>query len=392
MTQRQKYHEPRSATDTDDDGLADFAQREYRDQDRHTKNVSMAANLVADFGDHTVLFGGDLSRQQEDFYYQRARTADGVIGLSYNDPQYGVTDPSSYNMRLAGDNNTEALRYGIYLQDQWRITQVWDVTGSVSVDGFNDEAHDHRDDSLEKFNDHGFSYRVGTTYKINQHFHPYASWATGFTPQSVSSQLADKGGPFDPEESKQAEIGLRTFWFDDAINVNFAGYHIVRENILQTDPNDTDKQVAFGKVRARGFEVDLMGDLTDNWVINANYAYNDTVVKDAVDGIKRAVGNRFANAPRHQFGLWSRYDLSTINSSIAFGADYVSEQFDQDGGKIKSYTVFDMSWQTQWQDWQFQLNVKNLFDKEYAVSGLLNRTGLYPGEHRRVYASVAYSF
>lgn len=391
-TERQKYHEPRSATDTDDDGVADFADREYRDQDRHTQTTSVALNLVAELGDHTVLLGGDVSRQQEDFFYMRARKADGVVGISYQDPQYGVTDPDSYNMRLAGDNNTEALRYGVYLQDQWRITEAWDVTGSVSLDGFNDEAQDHMADSEEKFNDQGFSYRLGSTYKINEHFHPYLSWATGFTPQTVSSQLATNGGPFDPEESKQAEIGLRTFWFDDAVNINFAGYHIVRENILQVDPNDTDKQQALGKVRARGFEVDLMGDVTDNLVINANYAYNDTVVKDAVDGISRAVGDRFANAPRHQFGLWSRYDLSAINSSIAFGADYVSEQFDQDGGKIKPYTVFDLSWQTQWQAWQFQLNVKNLFDKEYAVSGLLNRTGLYPGEHRRVYASVSYAF
>ncbi|MCD8475266.1 MAG: TonB-dependent receptor, partial [Shewanella fodinae] len=103
-----------------------------------------------------------------------------------------------------------------------------------------------------------------------------------------------------------------------------------------------------------------------------------------------AYSDRFANAPRHQLGLWSRYDIAAINSAIAFGADYVSEQFDQEGGRIKPYTVFDASWQSHWQNWQFQLNIKNLFDKEYAVSGLINRTGLFPGDHRRVYASVTY--
>jgi iron complex outermembrane receptor protein len=54
--------------------------------------------------------------------------------------------------------------------------------------------------------------------------------------------------------------------------------------------------------------------------------------------------------------------------------------------------VFDASWQTRWQQWQFQLNVKNLFDKEYAVSGFINRTGHFPGEQRRIYLTANYEF
>ncbi|WP_417361885.1 TonB-dependent siderophore receptor [Gallaecimonas pentaromativorans] len=391
-TERQKYHEPASADDTNGDGLADYTERQYRDQTRDTKAGSVTANLVAELGAHTLLLGGDFSHQKEDFYYQRARTADGVVGLSYSNPQYGVTDPASYRMRLITDSDTTAERYGFYLQDQWRITQAWDITGSARLDGFDDKVLDNIAGGEEHYNDTGFSYRLGSTYKINEHLHPYVSWSTGFTPQDVSSQLASNGGPFDPEESKQAELGLRSYWLDSAINLNLAAYHIERKNILQTDPDDTDRQIALGKVRSQGVEVDLLGDLSENWVINANYAYNDAVVKDATSGISRSVGKRFANAPRHQFGLWTRYDITALDSAIAFGADYVSEQFDQDGNRIKPYTVFDASWQTQWQAWQFQLNVKNLFDKAYAVSGLLGRTGQFPGERRRVYASASYRF
>jgi outer membrane receptor protein involved in Fe transport len=43
------------------------------------------------------------------------------------------------------------------------------------------------------------------------------------------------------------------------------------------------------------------------------------------------------------------------------------------------YSVFDMSGTTTWQNTQFQLNVKNLFDKEYAVSGFSERNGNFPG-------------
>ncbi|MGE4259487.1 TonB-dependent siderophore receptor [Shewanella sp.] len=391
-TEVQKYHEPISMDDTDGDGVADWAARQYRNQTRDTKAGSVTGNLVAELGQHTVLLGGDFFRQKEGFYYLRATASGGVLGLSYTDPQYGLTDVANYQQKLNTDSDTTALRYGLYLQDQWRITDDWDVLAGVRLDGFDDKVIDNISASRDDYDDSGFSYRIGSTYKINEHLHPYATWATGFVPQDAASQLSSKGGPFDPEESKLAEAGVRSFWFDNAININLAAYHIVRENILQTDPLDTDKLQALGKVRSRGVELDVLGDLTEHWVLNLSYAYNDTVVKEATSGISRAYGDRFANAPRHQLGLWSRYDIAAINSAIAFGADYVSEQFDQEGGRIKPYTVFDASWQSHWQNWQFQLNIKNLFDKEYAVSGLINRTGLFPGDHRRVYASVTYHF
>ena len=391
-TEVQQYHEPASMEDTDADGVFDWTERQYRDQTRDTQSTSMTANLIAELGDHTVLLGADGYRQEEGFVYYRARTADGVVGLSYTDPQYGVTDSTSYNAKLNTDTDSTAFRYGFYLQDQWRITQQWDVLASVRLDGFDDELVNNMADSSDEYDDHQLSYRIGTTYEINAHLHPYLTWSTGFEPQDTSSQLAANGGPFDAEESELSEVGLRSFWFDGDININLAAYHIIRKNILQTDPTDTDKQIALGKVRSQGIEMDLLADLTDNWVLNLNYAYNDTVVQESNEGISRAVGDRFANAPRHQLGLWTRYDIDALNSAIALGADYVSEQFNQDGQVIKPFTVFDVSWQTQIQDWQLQLNVKNMFDKEYAVSGLIDRTGQFPGEHRRVYASASYRF
>ncbi|WP_115716992.1 TonB-dependent siderophore receptor [Gallaecimonas mangrovi] len=389
----QKYHEPTSMTDTNGDGVADYTERQFRDQNRKNNAGSVTANAVAQLDNHTLLVGAELFQQNQDFLYYRANTADGVVGISYDDPQYGVTDPNSYVMHLVTDTHSKAINYGLYVQDQWRITQAWDVTGSARFGGFDDKIDDHKADESDSYSDHWVSYRIGSTYKINDNLHPYLSWANGFVPQDVSDQLSSAGGPFDPEESQEAEVGLRTYWLDNRINLNLAAYHIVKKNILQTDPDDTDKYVALGKVRSQGLEMDLIGDLTENWVLNLNYAYNDTVVKDATDGISRSYdGKRFANSPRNQLGIWTRYDFKSIASAISFGSNYVSEQFSQDGYRVKAYNVFDAAWQTNWNTWLFQLNVKNLFDKKYAVSGFLGRIGEFPGEHRRVYATATYKF
>ena len=139
--------------------------------------------------------------------------------------------------------------------------------------------------------------------------------------------------------------------------------------------------------------MDLLADLTERWVLNLTYAYNDARVLDAgTNGITNASGDRFANAPRNTFGLWTRYELPSWNSAVAFGADYVGERLSLEGQRVKPYAIFDISWQTQWDAWKLQVNVKNLFDKVYAASGFTERTGHFPGEPRRIYAQLAYSF
>jgi len=132
------------------------------------------------------------------------------------------------------------------------------------------------------------------------------------------------------------------------------------------------------------------------WTITANYAYNDTKVITGVigDTITNSFGDgsRFVNAPRHQAGLWTRYDITDIASSIAFGLNHVSEQMSLGDQKVKPFTVFDMSWTSRIDDVLFSVNVNNLFDKEYAVSGFSERNGHFPGSPRTIIAQMTYDF
>ncbi|MGY3869058.1 TonB-dependent siderophore receptor [Aeromonas crassostreae] len=388
----QAYHEPSGLSDTNGDGVADWSAREFRDQVRNNKAGTLAGNLTARLGDHTLLAGADYFRLKADYLYYRARKADGVTGISLSDPAYGTSSASDYKQSLVTDSDTLSERYGVFVQDQWAITPDWNLLAGSRLDGFRDRTSNNLNQEVESYRGSGASYRLGTTYQLSEQIKPYLLWSTGFVPQDAASQTGSVGGPFSPEESELWEAGLRTYWFDDAINLNLASYRIVKRNLLQTDPNDTDRKVAFGKVRSQGLEVDLLGDLTDNWVANLSYAYNDTRIKQSYDGLSSQVGDRFANAPAHQLGAWTRYDLPRLDSAVALGMDYVSDQLNQSGQTVKPYTVFDASWQTRWQDWELQLNLKNLFDKEYAVSGFIERTGHFPGEGRRAYLSVSREF
>lgn len=389
--ERQAYHEPSALKDSNGDGINDWVDREFRNQRYQHDGLTLAGHLTARLGAHTLLTGADYYRYHEDYLYYRARKKDGVGGLSLTDPEYGSSS-ASYKQSLAKSSDTTSERYGLFAQDQWALTSRWDLLGGVRLDGYRDRIDDRVSQRRDSNSGSAPSYRLGTTYELSQQLRPYALWSTGYVPQDAGSQASSKGGPFDPQKSNLWEGGVRSYWFDDAINLNLATYRIVKQNVLQTDPNDTDRMVAYGKVQSKGVEVDLMGDITEHWVMNLSYAYNDTRIKQAYEGMSGAVGQRFANAPHQQFGAWTRYDLPLIDSAVSFGMDYVSDQLNQSGQKVKPYSVFDAAWQTKWQAWEVQLNVKNLFDKEYAVSGFIDRTGHFPGEGRRVYLGVTRQF
>ncbi|TDR13169.1 TonB-dependent siderophore receptor [Marinomonas communis] len=389
----QKYHESRGLTDTDNDGVDDAIRRQYRDQLRTNEGVTLSSNLVFDLDDHTILVGTDYTRNTYDYLYYRSNNPD---TLSLANPVYDA-DTSAYSMSLVQNNSTVSQQIGLLLQDQWAVTEKLDLVAGVRLNYFDQDFVDNTNSSNNAdYSDQGVDTRVGATYQLNQHIKPYTSFSTGYQPQSASDQQASSGGPFDAEESQQMEAGVRTYWLDNRLNVNFAVYHIIRENILQEDPNDSDLLIALGKVRSQGAEIDVLADITNRWVANLSYAYNDTVIKDANadDGIQFAAGDsrRFSNSPLHQLGLWTRYDLPSLSSSVSVGAEYVSQQYNRDHQKVKPYTVYDATWQTQIDAWTLQATIKNLTDEVYATSGFNRNIGSNLGERRRIYLSAQYDF
>lgn len=399
----QNYHEPRGLSDSDGDGVLDWSEREFRDQQRANTGLSLTANLIADTElaqmQHVMLVGIDMYKHEFESQYRTAVQASKggpVPGISILDPQYSLTSKADYDLENITPrlSNTKSTRVGLYVQDQIDVTNKWNVTVGLRYDRFEDT------DLLNntEFSDSDVTYRVGTSYNINETFYPYALYGTGFMPQSASNQSPDVGGPFKPEHSNIAELGLRTKLFDDTLAVNMATYKIIRNNILQasTELSDTgiDQMETLGEVESRGFELEIVGDITEHLVVTASYAYNDTRINEqSEDFSAQADGSdKFANAPQNTAGIWSRYEFPQLHSSIAAGLDYVDEQVSLSGYKVQPYTVYNMAWKTEYKQWIWQVSVKNVFDKEYASSGFITRTGHFPGEPRRVYLSATYTF
>ncbi len=400
----QAYHESRSWVDVNGDGVANIddqtIRREYRKQYRANDELSLTLDFVYDFEtagiEHQFLFGGDWHSVDTDYDYYRARyEADGVANLNIFTLNYGETDPSTYNLTNMNRDGLKRERASLYLQDKLQFSPEWALMLGARLDHFDEESMD----SDTQYSDSDISPRAGLIYTPSATTTVYLNLSQSFNPVDPADYENAGAEPLAPETGEQVELGIKQAWLNGRIMTTLAVYQIDKENLVINNPDydegvNDDVEPAlinFGLVESNGAEFTLVGDVTDTISVTANYAYNDTLV---ASGSTRNTydGRRFANSPRHQAGLWARYDITAIDSSFAMGVDYVSEQISLNGQRVKPFTVFDASWTTRWDDLLLSVNVKNLFDKVYAVSGFSERNGHFPGEPREVVVQLSYDF
>ena len=403
--ENQEYHEPRGEIDTDADGVVDFISgREFRDQTRTEESVSFGANAIwsTSFNgfDNRLLLGGDYFDQQDVFDFLRAvGTDDNVLGISLVDPVYGVSDRTTYDLTVRDDGTTtDFTRQGAYLLNELTIGDLI-LTGGLRFDRFEDTISERLRGGNGSFDDEKVTPRLGAVYRVHPDVSIFGQWSESYEPQIVGDQSLDNQGPFDPVEGEIFEGGVKTGLFDGRLQSTVAIYQIKRTNLLQNggdlDGDNEDDLIAFGEVTSEGIEVDVATDLTDNWVLTASYAYNDTRVTadtelPGTDRIRNVVdGDRFANAPEHQFGFWTRYQVPELKTAFAFGGDYVGKQRSLSAQTVKSFFILDASiiWEPGPVD--VILRVDNLLDEEYAASGFLERTGSFPGDPRSIFIEVS---
>lgn len=400
----QAYHESRSWVDANGDGEANIddqiIRREYRKQYRANDEISLTLDFVYDFDTggiaHQFLFGGDFHNMETEYDYFRARyEADGVANLNIFTLNYGITDPSTYDLTDMNRDGNKRQRMSAYIQDKIQFSPSWALLVGVRLDHFDEE----NKETLAEYSDSDISPRAGLIYTPSDNTTVYLNYSQSFNP--VDPNDFAEAGPvqLSPETGEQVELGLKQSWLDNRIMTTVAVYQIDKENLVIANPdyiegeNDATEPalINFGLVESEGAEFTLVGDLTNAISVTANYAYNDTRIASG-ETANTYDGTRLANTPRHQAGLWTRYAIDSIDSSVAFGVDYVSQQRSLDGQKVKPYTVFDASWTTSWDDLQLSINVRNLFDKVYAVSGFSERNGHFPGEPREIVVQLSYDF
>ncbi|WP_408587913.1 TonB-dependent receptor [Novosphingobium sp.] len=265
------------------------------------------------------------------------------------------------------------------------------------------------------------TWKTSLRQDLSQGVMVYGSFARGYKGQGfdISSGFNPRraANPVRPETSDAYEIGLKSRFLDNKVQLNIAAFLsnfrnfqaqsgvLLPDNTVQLTLNNV------GRVRTRGVEVELSAQPTQALRIDGAFSYTDARIVEfpgaqcytgQVDGCvdldgtgpsttkgQDLAGKRLPNAPRFKFNIGANYDIAMpsmpFDAFVQADFAYQSEtNFDllsnpvtvQDG-----YGVFNASVGIDQNDrggLRVALFVNNLFDKHYA-SNVSIASGGTPG-------------
>jgi len=228
-----------------------------------------------------------------------------------------------------------------------------------------------------------FTPYAGVVYKLTPAISLYASYADIFKPQTG---LQYPGDVLPPVVGTNYEAGIKAGLFGDLLNATLAVFQIEQTNRAVNDPAypclagaPVCYMIPAGKVRSRGFEAELSGNITPTLQISAGYTYTETKYLKDTD----ANGNPTTNqgqpfnpyTPKHLFKLWADWTLPGAYERVSLGGGVQaqSEVYVQSGAvRITqgSYALVNarISYKING-NLSASVNVNNIFDKTY-YSGL----------------------
>lgn len=149
---------------------------------------------------------------------------------------------------------------------------------------------------------------AGITWDVTPNTSLYASYTEIFKPQSVTNE---QGDTLDPVVGTNYEIGTKSTWLDNRLNTSAALFQIVQKNRAIYD-SATGFYNPEGKVRSRGLDLEVSGEILPDWNVFAGYTFNMSKYLET-ESTRYAEGANFnPYTPKHMFRLYTSYQLPGV--------------------------------------------------------------------------------
>lgn len=399
--------------------------------------------------EHTVVTGFAFSHETYTLTTTNDyRNADGtnpfaVTGL----PLMDIYNPDTLyrgpvNRTLTGKNDGELDNAAVYLFDTLKFSEQWQFNGGLRYEQNDGSTTTYTVQAAAadgsqpvgapaigtitgasapaKNSDDLLSYRAGLIFKPQENGTLYLSYGNSKTPSKNAVNGSCNVAPttntgancnVDPETAVSYELGAKWDLFDHALALTAAVFRNERENYRVNDPdplNLSGVQTLDGRARVDGVLLGAGGNITPVWAVSANYSYLDSEVLQGASDFSSAAGEDFTKGdalvgvPEHAFSLWTAYQL-TEQWQFGYGATYQGEIYltqhstsNRNGQLLTAggFTTHRVMAQYAFNGaFDLQLNVNNMFDKEYYTRIRTSASGwATPGEGRTFIASANYRF
>jgi catecholate siderophore receptor len=349
-------------------------------------------------------------------------------------PVMSIANPDSFytgpvNYVRASVRQGELDNQAVYVFDSLQFTDQWEFNGGVRYE--NNEAESTlftyatpaaggavTAGAPAKNSDKLLSYRAGLVYKPVENGSVYLAYANSETPSQASvngncvAAGANSNCNLDPEEAVMYELGVKWELLDGRLLATGSIFRNERTNYRVNDPGNPDNpsgiQQLDGEARVDGFILGITGRITDKWAAVANYTYLDSEVLQGASQYVSSIGQDYTrgdpltNVPENAFNFWTAYDLP-YRVQVGYGITYQDEVYVSQhsatnlNGPLNtaaSYVVHRaMVSYGVTRKLDLQLNVNNIFDKEYLTRVRTQEIAwATPGEARSFVLSANYSF
>ncbi len=349
----------------------------------HRENLIVSGNLIGEFDTggigHTLIVGGEFvdtsndndrfnvvfdtavaDRRRADlefFSATRPLMLRGNVGTLAD----GRTTTATFSA-LNDDTQANLSVFSAYIQDEVRVTDWLRLVLGARFDRFEIDVLDQRTGIARTRTDEEVTPRLGVIVKPQENISIYGSYSESFLPRS-GDQFADINPPADalaPDTFSNLELGIK--WdIRPGIAFTAAAFEIEQSSPLVSDNNPGTLDVIDSKIQ--GFELQLQGQVTDWWFLNAGYSYLDG---EQVN-LAGPIGRRLRELPENTFSIWNSFQ---VNDRLGFGAGLTAQDDsfadNANTATLPAYARVDLAAFYDVSDnVRLQVNVENLFDALY---------------------------
>lgn len=349
------------------------------------------------FGRDHELTAGLMHNELKDGWFNQDPTGelDPVGNFDNWNGSYAEPEMTPFYKASAGTTTQS----GAYLAARFRATDDLNVIAGARVSNWKRHEETGAWTAAAYSYDHSgvITPYLGVVWDFSTLLSAYASYTDAFKPQDSRDR---NGSYLDPLEGTNYEVGIKGEFADGRLNGSLAIFRIDQDNFAVPDPGffvpgttDPASRAAQGVV-AKGYELELTGDVTDAWQISFGWTHYSA--KDAED-VNVAVDH-----PRRQLKLFTKYELGGPLSGLSIGGG-VNWESEKPATAVNPFTaelehvgegafaLVDLMAKYELRErLTLQLNVNNLLDETYRQGSYWWGAPYTYGEPRAVRFSIDY--
>ena len=374
--------------------------RQRWQQDLNTRNLYNNTELEGSFDtfglEHRLLTGVELGNQTRDPKLYTAASVDAggqaVPALDPFNPNRDLRHTGK--MVISTHNRSEVESRAVYVQDQLRLNDQWQLLAGLRYDNFSIETDNQVANRKDDRDSHSTSPRLGVVWTPLEHHSFYASWSKSFSPVGggligITPNANGNTNDLSPERTRQKEIGVKSDWLDDRLSTTLAVYELELYNRRTRSVDNPNIILLTGLQRSRGVELTASGKIVGNWSLRSGIGLQDATVVKSNNGDE---GNRVNNVAKRNASLFITWKPEAgwyAETGLTLVGDRYADNLNT--VVLPGYGRWDALAGFRQKDWNLRASLNNISDRTY-YSTATSAGQIQFGDPRSLVVTGTYSF